>query len=336
MLMKIKCFNLILFVALFGVVINDLSTEWNEFKRKYNKQYANINEENERQQIFIENINEMYSYQQNHPYATFTLGINHLFDRRRQELTSITPKNPLKSRVPSSFKSSIERKDLPKSLDWRDKKVITEVYHGELGVIVTAIVSTELVESLHAIETGELIDGSIPQVFDCCPQPIDAFDCIQNMSGVCRKIDYPEKLGRCEPNICKPFATFDIIKRMNETDENQMLEWIQDSTLWAEINADGKGFSSYKGEGFLDNIVQIIGYGSENGKPYWLGRTHWGENWGEKGYFRMARGKNMCRIAEVVIQIANTKKNGSIQQYNNISVYFIFFLTIIIYLMKNI
>ena len=68
-------------------------------------------------------------------------------------------------------------------------------------------VSLELVESLHAIEAHELIDGSIPQVYDCCAQPADAFDCIRNMSGICRKKDYPEKLGRCEPNLCKPFAT---------------------------------------------------------------------------------------------------------------------------------
>jgi hypothetical protein len=39
-----------------------------------------------------------------------------------------------------------------------------------------------------------------------------------------------------------------------------------------------------------------------------------GENWGEKGYFRILRGKNMCRIAEIVIQVANTKKNDGARQ----------------------
>ena len=65
----------------------------------------------------------------------------------------------------------------------------------------------ELVESFHAIQTGELIQGSIGQVFDCCAQPLDAFDCIKNISGVCRKTDYPKPLGKCELNTCKPFAT---------------------------------------------------------------------------------------------------------------------------------
>ncbi|CAF0889933.1 unnamed protein product [Adineta steineri] len=313
-------FKSIFFVVLFGIIVADLSNEWNEFKQKYNKQYKTIDEEIERKQIFIENLNEIHSFQQNNPHATYTLAINHLSDRRIQELVS-SRRNTLKSYT-SSFKSSREVKNLPESLDWRDKGVITEVYHDEVGEIVTAVVSTELVESLHAIKTGELIAGSIPQVYDCCPQPIDAFDCIKNMSGICRKEDYPKALGRCQPDICKPFTSFDTIKRMAKPDENEMLEWIQESTLWAEMSVAGKGFNTYTGGIYdepscsdlsIDDVVQIIGYGSEEGKPYWLCKLHWGTDWGEKGYFRIARGKNMCKIADVIIQVANTEPSSTTQ-----------------------
>ena len=34
---------------------------------------------------------------------------------------------------------------------------------------------------------------------------------------------------------------------MKKPDENLMLEWIQDSTLWAEMNVQGKGFVTYSG-----------------------------------------------------------------------------------------
>jgi hypothetical protein len=54
-----------------------------------------------------------------------------------------------------------------------------------------------------------------------------------------------------------------------------------------------------------------------------------GENWGEKGYFRIARGKNMCHIAEVVVQVANTKKNDGAQQYTIVSIPFAFILALI-------
>jgi hypothetical protein len=69
---------------------------------------------------------------------------------------------------------------------------------------------TELVETLHAINTKNLIEGSVGRVFDCCPQPIDQFDCIMKLGGICRQTDYPESLGQCAPNKCEPFTTVRI------------------------------------------------------------------------------------------------------------------------------
>uniref|UniRef100_A0A3Q3A6B3 Tubulointerstitial nephritis antigen like 1 n=1 Tax=Kryptolebias marmoratus TaxID=37003 RepID=A0A3Q3A6B3_KRYMA len=54
--------------------------------------------------------------------------------------------------------------------------------------------------------------------------------------------------------------------------------------------------------------VRIIGWGEDrdfNGTPrkYWTAANSWGKNWGEDGYFRIARGENECEIEAFVIGV---------------------------------
>ena len=44
------------------------------------------------------------------------------------------------------------------------------------------------------------------------------------------------------------------------------------------------------------HAVKIIGWGEENGTPYWTVANSWGTEWGEGGFFRIRRGTNECGI----------------------------------------
>ena len=84
----------------------------------------------------------------------------------------------------------------------------------------------------------------------------------------------------------------------------------------AEISARGPigcglcvtpAFEAYSGGLFNDTTgcteqdheISIAGYGeTPDGRKYWIGRNSWGTYWGERGWFRIARGTNNLGVED--------------------------------------
>lgn len=49
------------------------------------------------------------------------------------------------------------------------------------------------------------------------------------------------------------------------------------------------------------HAIKIIGWGTENGSPYWLVANSWNTDWGDKGYFKILRGNDECGIESSVV-----------------------------------
>ncbi|KAK9506973.1 hypothetical protein O3M35_008812 [Rhynocoris fuscipes] len=48
------------------------------------------------------------------------------------------------------------------------------------------------------------------------------------------------------------------------------------------------------------HAIKILGWGVENDTPYWLVANSWNTDWGDKGFFKILRGRNECGIEDQI------------------------------------
>eukprot|EP00727_Mastigamoeba_balamuthi_P011464 m51a1_g6940 hypothetical protein (319) ;mRNA; f:241207-242227 len=129
-------------------------------------------------------------------------------------------------------------------------------------------------------------------------------------NGLASQASYPWASGTGYVPPCKAYtvaATYTNAIDFGQvwSDSNIMLYLQQYGPLSAAVEADSYVFQSY-GSGILDSTlcgtnvnhgVAITGYGTDSsGVQFWWVRNSWGTGWGEWGYIRLVRGKNMCGI----------------------------------------
>ncbi|XP_059147879.1 procathepsin L-like [Physella acuta] len=198
------------------------------------------------------------------------------------------------------------------SFDWRKFGVITPVYDQGMMDNVMDFVITEGMESVLAIQTKtKAIHLSVEEVGACCDneghQPkYPGFDCIKVIGGLCTPETYQNDTGSCNNRKCKPVVKVTGSGYIPAGREDFMLKVIHTTPIVALVDASQQSFQTYTAGVYsdprcsstqVDHAVQVVGYGSDGGLDYWIVRNTWGVGWGEQGYMRILRGKNMCGIA---------------------------------------
>ncbi|KAJ3662906.1 hypothetical protein Zmor_007223 [Zophobas morio] len=130
----------------------------------------------------------------------------------------------------------------------------------------------------------------------------------------------PKCVQRCEDSYKVPYKT-DLHYGKESYSVPSAVEQIQKEIMtngpvegaflvYADLLSYKSGvYQHVKGEELGGHAIRILGWGVENGTPYWLIANSWNSDWGDNGYFKILRGHDECGIeGEIVAGLPNYKQ----------------------------
>merc|ERR1712226_391619 len=132
-----------------------------------------------------------------------------------------------------------------------------------------------------------------------------AFQYLQGSAGVCTEDSYGYKGrgGDCQESSCTVGLKASAITGYKDVDatEEALQEAVAEGPVSVAIEADSPFFQLYTGGVFgsrfcganLDHGVLAVGYGVDDGKKYWKVKNSWGNSFGESGYIRLLKGREV-------------------------------------------
>jgi len=305
--------------ALFGISNAEFIRERHHYEAKFvdwmkehGKEYATGREFVERLETFA--FHEDYIQTHNAEGHDFKLGHNEYSDLTAEEFRQYFRLGEFAGVKYPVFGEKTGEKfvhhgdALPDSIDWVEKKMVSEVKNqGQCGSC-WAFSTTGSLESAYALKNGKIVEFSEQQLVDCdhngdmgCNGGLmdNAFKWIESNKGLCTEQDYSYKgvTGRCQTSCTNvEGSTVQKFTDVGHTDEDLMAALAQQPVSVA-IEADQTSFQLYKSGVLtsrcgtnLDHGVLAVGYGTENGQDFYRIKNSWGPSWGDEGFIKIARG----------------------------------------------
>jgi len=262
--------------------------------------------------MFKSNLMRIHAHNtENHP---FKVGMNEMGDLTEQEFRSrylgYMPRRA--DYIRSLNTANLSTENLPASVDWRTKNVVTAIKNqGQCGSC-WAFSTTGSTEGAHAIKTGKLVSLSEQQLVDCsdsfgnqgCNGGLmdQGFEYIIANKGLCTESAYPYTAqdGTCKSTTCSSAATISSYHDVTPQSDPAMEAAVVQQPVSIAIEADQFAFQFYTSGVIpasscgsnLDHGVLTVGYGTDStsGMDYYIVKNSWGASWGMKGYVNLQRG----------------------------------------------
>jgi len=269
--------------------------------------------------IFSESLDKVRST--NRRGLSYKLGINHFSDMSWEEFQA-TKLGAVQTCSATLSGNHLMRdaKALPETKDWREAGIVSPVKNQASCGSCWTFSTTGALEAAYTQATGKNISLSEQQLVDCAGAynnfgcsgglPSQAFEYIKYNGGLDTEESYPYTgvNGVCHyrPENAAVQVKDSVNITLNAEDELKNAVGLVRPVSVAFQVIDG--FRQYKSGVYtsdhcgttpndVNHAVLAVGYGVENGVPYWLIKNSWGAEWGDEGYFKMELGKNMCAVA---------------------------------------
>jgi len=284
-----------------------------EYLKDWDKSYPSHLDYSMHKQMF-ETRKASIIQQNSDPKGLWKAGFNKFTDMTEQEFKAYRGYNLRMGLMSDAPTEPVLRSSaLPTSVDWRTVPgVLTPVKdQGQCGSC-WAFSATENVESAVALATNQTAPVLSPQnVVSCTPNPNQCGG-TGGCGGATAELGigyvagngiyfnanwpYTATNGTCTPPPgVAPAATCSGYKKVIRNSYEETMYAVVNQPI--SVSVDASTWGPYTGGIFnctnstldIDHVVQLVGYGSQNGVDYWIVRNSWGTSWGEAGYIRLLR-----------------------------------------------